>query len=215
MLFSEPKRAEIDDHTIKLIVGVIALSLPFLVSSFHDGLTSISQAYREGGWARDIFVGFLFAIAAFLLAFNGHTKVQMVLSKVAAFAAMGVAMFPCKCETYEEIVPHVHGVSAAIMFLILAAFCYTFFKRALSKGHPQAKVRAAIYAVCGVSIVLVILVLAYDGVTGGSIKSSFARLTFFGEAVGLVAFGVAWLTASRNLPLITAKSERLGPLAKL
>ena len=33
-------------------------------------------------------------------------------------------------------------------------------------------------------------------------------LVFWGETVGLVSFGISWLTASRVLPLITLPSER-------
>jgi len=49
----------------------------------------ISASYYEGGWSQSIFIGFLFAIAALLLGYNGYSKTEMVLSKVAAFAGLG------------------------------------------------------------------------------------------------------------------------------
>lgn len=61
-------------------------------------LTSISESYFAGDWSRNIFVGFLFAISAFLLSYNGQTRAHMVLSRVAALAGLGVAMFPCQCH---------------------------------------------------------------------------------------------------------------------
>ncbi len=211
-MFSAPKRQEIDHHTIKLIVGVIALSLASLTSFFATtAITSISASYYEGGWSQSIFIGFLFAIAASLLAYNGLSRPEMLLSKVAAAAALGVALFPCRCDTHIELVPYVHGISAATMFLILAYFCYTFYRRARDKGHPQAKTRAAIYALCGVAIFLAILVLAIDNLFGGSLSARIPRLTFYGEATGLVAFGISWLTASRVLPIITRQDERFSP----
>lgn len=209
-----PKRPEIDHRTIKLVVGLIALSLANLTSFFaQSSITSISASYYEGGWSLIIFVGFLFAISAFLLAYNGQSTLEMVLSKLAALAALGVAMFPCKCGDHAEIIPYVHGVSAATMFLILAFFCYVFFGRALNKGQPRAKVRAYIYAVCGVTIVAAILTLAFDYFSNGLISSRIARLTFYGERAGLIAFGVSWLTASRTLPVITSKAERFSPFS--
>jgi hypothetical protein len=205
---TSPKRAEIDEHTAKLIVGVIAISLASLTSFFSGKpLQSISASYHEGGWSRDIFVGFLFAIFAFLIAYNGKSITQKVLSKIAAVAALGVAVFPCKCESNADVIPYAHGTFAAVMFMILAFFCYIFFRRAWSKGHLQARIRAYIYAVCGSTIVASILIIAIDNFTGGIISSRIDRLTFYGENAGLIAFGIAWLTASRTLPLITSKDK--------
>ena len=207
----KPVLIEIDHHTMKLIVGVIAISLAWLTSIFSQTpLESISASYHADGWSRDIFVGFLFAISAFLFAYNGRSTFQMVLTKIAAFAAIGVAIFPCSCGGHEEIIPYVHYVSAAVMFLILAVFCYTFFERARGKRYAQAKFRAYIYAVCGLIIAASIAVLALDFILGGAISSKVSRITFYCETTALIAFGVAWLTASRILPVITNNKERLS-----
>lgn len=208
-----PRKAEVDHRTLKLLVGVIALSLGSLTNLFADQpLESISASYHEGGWSQSFFVGFLFAIAAFLLAYNGKSRREMLLSKVAALAAFGVAMFPCKCDDRLEIIKHVHVVSAAVMFLILAYFCYLFFERARRKGHKEAVRREVIYAACGVAILVAILVLALNAAVGGVIKDAFPRLTFYSETAALIAFGISWLTASRTLPLITSQRERFSPL---
>lgn len=213
-MFSTPKRPEIDNLTIKLIVGVVAITLAGLTSYFSGAaITSISESYYEGGWSQSIFVGFLFAIAAFLLAYNGHSRTEMVLSKVAAAAGLGVALFPCKCDCHPELVPHVHGTAAAVMFLILAYFCYGFYRRARNKGHSEANVRAVIYAICGIAILLSIVVLALNNFAGEVLTKRIPRLTFYGEAVGLVSFGIAWLTASRVLPVLTRKDERFSPFS--
>ena len=219
-MFSAPKQEEINHLTIKLVVGLIALSLAPLTSFFaKSSITSISASYYEGGWSQSIFIGFLFAIAAFLLAYNGFSRPDMVLSKVASVAALGVAMFPCECANLSELVPPahgisavtVHGISATTMFLILVYFCHSFYRRARSKGHPQAKVRAGIYVFCGVAIVVSILTLSFDNLFCGILSSKVPRLTFYGEATGLIAFGISWFTASRVLPLITKQDERFSP----
>jgi hypothetical protein len=208
-----PLRQEIDHRTIKLIVGLIALTLASLTSAFaHTAITSISASYYEGGWSQAIFIGFLFAIAAFLMAYNGVTHTEMVLSKIAAVAALGVALFPCGCEGHIEIVPYVHGLSAAVMFLILAYLCYGFYVRAIEKGYVQARARAMIYAGCGIAILASIATLAIDNLTGKSLSAHVSRLTFYGEATGLISFGISWLTASRVLPLLTRPDERFSPL---
>jgi hypothetical protein len=209
-MYSNPKRVEIDHHTIKLIVGVIAIFLPILTYFLSEtSIESISASYHEGGWPRNIFVGFLFSISAFLLAYNGNSTREMVLSKIAAFAAIGVAMFPCECGNHPQIIPYVHGASAAVMFGILATFCYIFYQRAHAKGHFQARLRAKIYALCGIVIAASMLTIALDNFFDGAISSKISHLTFYGETAGLVSFGVAWLLASRIVPFITGKDERL------
>ena len=211
MLLPAPLRQEIDHRTIKLIVGIIAISLAWLTSAFAGSpIASVSASYYQGGWSQAIFIGFLFAIAAFLLAYNGYSKAEMVLSKVAAVAGIGIALFPCLCDNHAELVPHVHAVSASVMFLVLAYFCHGFYQRARAKGHPQANARATIYAICGVTIVLSIVGLALDGVLGGGFTARIPRFTFFGESMGLVAFGISWLTASRVLPVLTRRDERFS-----
>ena len=109
------------------------------------------------------------------------------------------------------------------MFLLLAYMCRLFRKRALAKleldrkefdepGLREAAARRAfIYRVCGWTIVAAVLVLALDGILGGRISAFVPRLTFIGEAVGLIAFGVAWLTASRVIWGIAAPAERFAP----
>src|SRR5262245_52114602 len=103
-----PRRQEIDHRTIKLIVGIVALSLAALTSLFaKTAITSISAAYYEGGLAQSTLVGFLFASSALLMSYNGFSKREMVLSKVASIAGLGVALFPCKCEIHAEQFPGV------------------------------------------------------------------------------------------------------------
>lgn len=210
------RKQEIDHRTMKLIVGLIALGLASLTNYFSPTpLRSISEAYHIGGWPESFFVGSLFAIAALLVAYDGRSTTEMVASKFAAAAALGVALFPCKCEVYPELVPHVHAISAALMFLILAYFCWEFYRRAKAKRYVQAKLRAGIYAVCLLGIVGSIAVLTIDNFTGGSISAQIPRLTFYGERTGLWAFGVSWLAASRAVPLITHRDEWFVPMVKV
>jgi hypothetical protein len=207
-MLSHPPTPEIDQKTMKLIVGIIALSLASLTSFYANGsISSISAAYYEEGASADIFVGFLFAISAFLLAYNGYSAQQMVCSKIAAIAGLCIALFPCRCETHTEIIPHVHGLAATVMFGILAFFCRVFHERARGKG-AHGRRRAAIYLLCGLAIVASIVTLAIDNLSGELLSSRVPRLTYYGEATALVAFGISWLTASHWLPIIASKRER-------
>jgi hypothetical protein len=208
-----PKRLEIDHRTIKLIVGVVAISISPLTSVLaKTRIDSVSQSYFENGWSQSVFIGFLFAISALLLAYNGYSKTEMVLSKVAAFAGLGIVLFPCSCGRPGGPAFNPHYFFAGVMFVILAFFCYAFSQRARAKRRTTAARRAAIYMACGIAILLAIVILGINGLAHDPFKDTFPRLTFYGEALGLVAFGISWLTASRVLPFITSEDERFSPL---
>ena len=224
---TKPAREEINGHILKLMVGIMALCLAALTNAFNKlnggrPLESISDSYWQGGWSQTIFLGFLFAIAAFLFAYNGKSTAEMIMSKIASLAAIGVAMFPCGCGDHTEIIKRVHFISAGLMFIVLVYFCYKFYKRALEPKdgetvvYTEAIFRAFIYAVCGIAICTVIAGVSLDalfteeGRKVGPIVARFQNFIFYAEETGLVAFGIAWLVASRTIPLITAEPERFS-----
>ena len=118
-----------DYRALRLLMGSIALTLPFSVSILANSeLSSISAAYHTD--ARNAFVGLLFIVAAFLWAYNGHTDVQSVASKIAAIAAIVVAVVPTTCDTCH-VTPagKVHFTAAIVLFSILTFFAWVRFRR--------------------------------------------------------------------------------------
>jgi len=95
------------------------------------------------------------------------------------------------------------------MFSILAGFCYLFCERAKEKGHSEAKLRIKIYIFCGSVIGALMAAMAIHGVINELSDFPIDRLVFYGEKYSLIAFGVAWITASLTLPFITSKDERV------
>lgn len=224
---------EIDSRTLKLIVGLIALFLASLTSFLTQGeIQSISESYHHDGLVRNIFVGCLFAIASFLFAYNGQEpQKEALISKIAAVSALGVALFPCKCEVmgnvckninkYNQIVFGImHIISAIVMFLILARFCQIFYQRAKTKflreGNIMAKRRSYIYLFSGITIVLSMLILILDMLIQYLPNPIILnpRLVYWCEFFGLVAFGISWLTSSKILPFMAMEHEELHILKK-
>src|SRR5260221_14621171 len=94
---NSPKQI-INAARLKLIVGFIALSLASLTDVFAaSDLTSISASYYEEGMSQTLFVGSLFAIAMFLLAYNGSSTAETVASRAAGGAPPRGAVAPCGC----------------------------------------------------------------------------------------------------------------------
>lgn len=201
---------EINQYTIKFLIGFVALALPLVeLALSHGAITSISQSYwyPDSPWTRNLFVGSLIAIAALLLSYNGTSREQLWLGKIAALTAVLIALFPCYCgDAAHEIVKGVHGASAGVMFAVLAWFCWDFIQRAKTKLEDSRRVAASrrivIYQACGVGMGLAVALFAVHFFTKDE------RLVFWGETFGLVSFGISWLTASHKLPGITAPSEK-------
>ena len=209
-LIGAPRRPEIDQYAIKFLVGVIALGLPFLELALarlaNEPISSISASFwilDPHIWPRIFFVGCLFAISSFLLAYNGLSETEMWLGKVSSVAALGIALFPCSCNVKtHEIIGGVHLASAATLFVALGWFCLIFRRRAKDKGHREARWRATIYTLCLGGMAASLLLFILRATTGVE------AFVFWAETVGLAAFGVSWLTASRVLPAITQPGER-------
>lgn len=203
-------RPEINQYTIKFLIGFIALWLPTIELILSYGsITSISQSYwfSDSLWTRNIFVGSLFAIAALLGGYNGTSSTQLWLGKVASLAAISIAMFPCNCGCdAHEIVKGVHAASAGILFAVLAWFCWDFIERAKTKlsddRQAAARRRIVIYLACGLGMIFSIVLFLIHAITKEE------RLIFWGETWGLFSFGISWLTASHKLPGITHPSEK-------
>ena len=85
-----------------------------------------------------------------------------------------------------------------MVFAILFWLCLIFRKRALEKYRGKyyitARVRAHIYELCMTGIFFGALLIGLCGVDG----NLFGDTTFFwGEAIMLFSFSIAWLTASK------------------
>ena len=198
-----------DYRALRLLMGLIAFTLPFVVSLISlSPLSSSSAAYHTE--ARDVFVGMLFIVASFLWAYNGHTTKQAWASKVASITAIIVALYPTSCGTCEtDLKSTIHYMGAAILFAILAYFCFGPF-REKTKGQPGKKGRRSkIYYICGWIMILCILAVGISKITLPDEAIKALKITYWAEAIALVAFGVAWITAGKFLSPLVNEEEAL------
>jgi hypothetical protein len=201
---------------LRVLVGALGIALPVVLVCGDRWLrgewalrASLSAYYHTG--VRDVFVGVLCTIAAFLLTYMAfHYVWDNVLSIVAGLAALGVAL--CPTAGPEPLTPVqekfgtddvslVHLICAVTFILSLAAISFLFGYR--EGRRPEAtRVRRVwwrcVHWLCGGVIVLAV---GYVGLTT-SLDWHDEHSVLYGEAVAAFAFGVSWLTKGTELRLL-------------
>jgi hypothetical protein len=198
-----------DYRALRLAMGIIALSLTVVVTFIAvESLASVSASYYSN--ARDVFVGLLFVVSAFLFAYNGHSTTQSVASKFAALAAVCVAVFPTSKSCEESSwVSTVHLTAAVVLFAILIYFCLGPF-REKTKGMGGKKGRRAhLYRGCALVMIGAMLTGAVGTFALTCEVRTEIRLIYWVEAIALAAFGVAWIVAGKLLPPLVDEEEAL------
>lgn len=150
-------RKALQFRAVRQALGYLGLALPLALIGYSrlSGLpleTSVSAYYYTP--MGDVFVGALWAIGVFLVAYLGYERTEtertsgrlvdwfsdVWVSRTAGLAAIGVAIFPTSapsaCDTVSPcpvtgIAPVVliHYISAALFFLCIALFCLVLFTR--------------------------------------------------------------------------------------
>jgi hypothetical protein len=117
-----------DYHTIRLIIGLIAMSLPVVVAIRAGGVTdSISWSYHTD--ARDCFVGSLFVIGAFLISYKGHkptlnpNEVGKFWIWMSSFWKGAIEFRIWEKQHEEDIVSWVGGIAAVVTALFPTGDC--------------------------------------------------------------------------------------------
>ncbi len=202
-------------HTLRRLVGVIALSLPFVLAigeillhllgpshSLPQPLLqrSISDYYYTP--MGNYLIGSLGAIAAFLICSRGYDLADEIAGYLAGIFTIGAALFPSvnpRAAAHTELqlrLQAAHTCFAALMFLTLAYFCLFLFRKS-SPGRTftrRKRNRNVLYLVCGEVILACMFVMLAVSVRPIAQLHDQFRPLLLAESLALVAFGVAWLT---------------------
>jgi hypothetical protein len=160
---------------------------------------------------RDVFVGFICAIAFFLFAYRGYDYKDNIAGKLACFFALGVAFFPTSItEPLTNCIPEpvdthiyssIHFVSAALFFIMLAVFSLLLFTKGSKNPSKQKLRRNLLYRICGYTILGCLVIIAiYFAILEKKIPvlQKFDPV-FWLESIALWAFGISWLTKGEAL----------------
>jgi hypothetical protein len=153
---------------LRRIVGWIGTALPIVlivgntISSTTPRPDSMSGYYYTD--MRNIFVGSLCALGVFLVAYNGYDNVDLWVTDIAGFGAIGVAFCPTKpavcvpgptacpastvtrLSTSQQAVGDIHLFFAAATFLALGVMALRFAKGGETPSglDPLARLRYAL-----------------------------------------------------------------------
>ncbi len=205
----EPKSALLLISYLELrkAVGTVGIALPIVLVAgklIFEGpgiQNSISSYYHTV--MRDVFVGSLWAMAVFLLSYQGYDRRDARAGDLGALFAIGVALFPTAPRTgatsTEEILAVVHYVFAAALFLTLAYFCLALFRQGNPDPTPQKILRNRVYTISGYTILACIAGIA--GVFLFLPDSMLDKLdpVFWLEAIAIWAFGWSWFTKGEGI----------------
>lgn len=214
-------------YALRSLIGLAGVSLPLAVwvgGWALDGealLGSISTYYYSS--MRDVSVGILAVIGAFLATYRGYTGREErlwgrlsdnALTNLAGVAAVAIAVFPtapCDTERCTEQFPgppwteasavHPVHVGFAALFYVAMGIMARFVFTKSDRSKPGGELRHRIYVVTGTVIFACAFAMGVYGILPDPWQERLVpyRPIFVGEAVGIWAFGIAWLTKGRAL----------------
>ncbi len=193
--------------TLRKAVGLLGILLPFVLAVgnwliFAGGLRqSVSGYYYTG--MRDVLVGGLCAIGAFLLAYHGYDRWDGFFTNAAGIGAIGVALFPTRPahpSFRATVVGYLHFASGTVFFVSLSVIALWLFRKTAA-GQPRSrvkKIRDIIYLVCGI---VMIAALALAGLSSLPFAAGLSPLhpVLWLETTATFAFGVAWLVKGQAI----------------
>ena len=189
---------------MRLVIGLIAFLMPITVwlLSGHPGLSSISIAYWSH--SQDIFVGSLFAVGFFMMAYNGAgrcEKLEKWLSRAACIFAICIALFPT-LDFNDQIddapawilyisnnKPHIIHYTAAISLFICLFLMLLFFSFRASRKDKTGRSMTYLGFSIGMIIGMPVLYYILDKLLG------WYDSIFYVEWLGLGLFGAGWFVA--------------------
>jgi hypothetical protein len=210
-------RAPLDRHIsgtylrLRRGMGLIALFFPWVL--WFGGLavsgtplqTSMSMYYYSS--MRDVFVGVLVAIGAFLFLYKGYTRREDWALNVAGLCAPGIALFamdPAGDCAASGSGFSAHGAFAVVFFAAIAYVCLFVPKLSLADRVPAGlrHAYASVAKVCGGVMAASIGGAAlYTLLAPGELKASLCRVNvlFWVEALAVGAFSVYWIVRSLEI----------------
>lgn len=198
---------------LRIWLGIIGTALPFVLILGHAFLRAVlSGAPAWRGWdlqssmsayyytdMRNVFIGALCAIGAFLWAYKGYDEKSARAGTLAGICAVGVGLFPIEAPHHPlNVIADFHVGFAALLYLTLAFFAIFVFPIGGARGKRH-QLRNLLYRLCGCLIVACLALIVVS-------RTSFARArvgayhpALWLESLATIAFGISWLIKGEKI----------------
>ncbi|HVQ09323.1 MAG TPA: DUF998 domain-containing protein [Allosphingosinicella sp.] len=200
-------------------LAVLAFAFPILLwlGAGPDHVQASISAYYHfhaggapqpgAGTMRDVFVGVLWAVGAFLFFYKGYSSREDWALNAAGIAALLIALLPMDWPPNPAAQPTltgiVHQTAAVLFFLSIAFVCLFCSGDTLELVTDQTRRRRfkAVYTVLGtLMIVIPLTVVALHFLMPGPADRSPVVLLI--EVGGIYVFSAFWLVKSREIAII-------------
>ena len=194
-----------------MVILAVALPLTLILGGGLDTIQTSMSAYYHSSWTllRDVFVGILWAVGAFLVFYKGYTGRENVALNVAGVSAALIALFPTACESAPgqscAAIPSfsmtVHSMAAVGFFALIAYVCVFRSRDTLQLMRDEAK-RAMfqnVYRVLGFLMVAMPLVVIAIHFLARRERSWWILIV---EVIGIGVFATFWHYKSREIRLL-------------
>ena len=219
-VYAEDPGLRKDQRRLAAFIGTAAMGMPAVLAIGGTILSrydlgkfrqSLSGFYYEEVLLGDIFVGTLIFIGTAMFIYRGWNPKVARLGSIGGVCAVLVALFPADGwflvrggdPIFEFWSDRIHLFAAGALFAILAWFCFFVFTKVEEhqldeNGEvlPSKRQRDRLYRFCGTVIVLAIAASSVGHIVDVE-SATRLRLTYWGETVGLVAFGISWMVQGR------------------
>lgn len=193
-------------------IGVLGFALPIVLivgggldhvqaslSSYYH-YSSAEPARYGAGTMRDVFVGMLSAIGAFLFFYRGHSLQEDVALNIAGIAAVLVALFPMDWPADPAMASSteakLHFACATAFFVMIAYVCVFRARDTLCLLRDCNRRRAfeRIYLIFGILMLATPAAVALIEVTATTTQPNY--MTLIVETAGVFVFAAFWLVKS-------------------
>lgn len=206
--------------TLRKVIGWLGFLLPplLVVGTFVlDHTTKVQPSLSAYYWThmRNVLVGVLCVMSAFLLSYHGPDGVKSwdsVASKSAGIFALCIAFIPTSETGDSGLLDTLHYVFSALFLLILSLMSLFLFTKSQMQVTIQKVQRNRVYKVCGIIMLITITCIPLNKIKSIHDKIAKFKPTLICETVALASFGVSWLTKGElilkdkpNSPVVNIK----------
>ena len=163
---------------------------------------------------RDLFVGLLCAIGAFLFFYRGHSLHEDIALNIAGISAVLVALFPMDwppgATTETTVTAKLHSGAATLFFVMIAYVCVFRARDTLCIVEDECRRRAFERVYLGFGLLMLATPAVVALLTAASTVAGTGYKTLIVETGGVFVFAAFWLVKSFEIRTAVQRRHHEG-----